>query len=485
MKKKLIIIIAIITASTMLYSFCGFYVSKADGTLKNKTSQIILVRDGDKSVITMYNDFKGDVKDFAMVVPVPVVLQKSDIKVTDNDIFQHLNDYSAPRLVEYFDENPCERRVLYDMVSSAPLSKAKEETRAGNNKSLGVTIEASYTVGEYDILILSAKESSGLQTWLTDNGYKIPKGAEEVLEPYIKSNLKFFVVKVNIKEKEKAGLENLRPIQIKFNSPKFMLPIRLGMANADGDQDMIIYAFTRQGRIETTNYRTVAVPTGKNIPLFVQKNFSDFYTNLFMHQWNKEDERIAFLEYAWDVSPSNYVKCDPCVSNPPDYNDLKTAGVWWLGNNDEDYINGNEPGGKVYFTRLHVRYNRSAFPQDLSFQVTPNTENFQARYIITHPATGTFNCAEGKKYLRDLKERRRKELNMLASLTGKDASDWDITLNDEENMKIPADVSYSSLSQLSAEELKKTGGTSTEKIILASAIVLVCISVVKFKAGKK
>ncbi len=295
---------------------------------KNKTSQVILVRDGNKSVITMYNDFKGDVEDFAMVVPVPAVLQKNDIKVVDNNIFQTLNDYSAPRLVEYFDENPCEPRVMEDKAfSMAPMSRSKkDEAELYKNKTLGVTVEASYTVGEYDILIFSAKESSGLKTWLTDNGYKIPKGAEEVLEPYIKSNLKFFVVKVNLKEKEKAGLENLRPIQIKFNSPKFMLPIRLGMANADGDQDMIVYAFTRQGRIETTNYRTVAVPTGKNIPLFVQNNFSDFYTNLFMHQWKREDERIAFLEYAWDVSPSNYVKCDPCVSNPPDYDDLKTEG---------------------------------------------------------------------------------------------------------------------------------------------------------------
>ena len=482
MKKKLLIISAIIAASPMLYSFCGFYVSKADGTIKNKTSQVILVRDGNKSVITMYNDFKGDVKDFAMVVPVPVVLQKSDIKVTDNGIFQRLNDYSAPRLVEYFDENPCELRVMDMAVSVPSMNKSmREESKLYKDKSLGVIVEASYTVGEYDILILSAKESSGLKTWLTDNGYKIPKGAEEVLEPYIKSNLKFFVVKVNVKEKEKTGLENLRPIQIKFNSPKFMLPIRLGMANADGDQDMIIYAFTRQGRIETTNYRTVALPTGKNIPLFVKKNFSDFYTNLFRYQWKKEDERIAFLEYAWDVSPSNYVKCDPCVSNPPDNNDLKIAGVWWLGNNDEDYINGRAPGGSVYFTRLHVRYNRSAFPQDLSFQVTPNTENFQARYIITHPATGSFNCEEGKKYLDNLKERRRKELNMLAALTGKDASDWNITLNDEENMNITADVSYSHLSQLSPDELTKPDSNSTEKIILASAVILGCISAVKYK----
>ena len=57
-------------------AFCGFYVSKADGTLKNKTSQVILVRDGNKTVITMYNDFQGNLKDFAMVVPVPVVLNK-------------------------------------------------------------------------------------------------------------------------------------------------------------------------------------------------------------------------------------------------------------------------------------------------------------------------------------------------------------------------------------------------------------------------
>ena len=483
--KKLMIITAIIAASPMLYSFCGFYVSKADGTLKNKTSQVILVRDGNKTVITMYNDFKGDVKDFAMVVPVPVVLQKSDIKVTDNAIFQRLNDYSAPRLVEYYDENPCEPRYMADMLMKAPsMNRALREERSFNkDKSLGVTVEASYTVGEYDILILSAKESSGLKTWLTDNGYKIPKGAEEVLEPYIKSNLKFFVVKVNLKEKEKAALENLRPIQIKFNSPKFMLPIRLGMANADGDQDMIIYGFTRHGRIETTNYRTVALPTGKNIPLFVKKNFSVFYTNLFKHQWDTENEQIAFLEYAWDVSPSNYVKCDPCVSTPPDYNDLKTAGVWWLGNNDEDYINGVEPAGKVYFTRLHVRYNRRAFPQDLSFQATPNTESFQVRYIVTHPATGKFNCEEGKKYLSELKERRKKELNSLASLTGKDASDWDITLNDEENMNISADVSYSNLSQLLKGEDNKRGSAPTE-IILASAVILGCISAVKFKGSK-
>src|SRR4051812_1418180 len=116
MKNKLIIIAAIVAASPMLYSFCGFYVSKADGTLKNKTSQIIMVRDDNRTVITMFNDFKGDVKDFAMVVPVPVVLQKNDIRVINSNIFERLNDYSKPRLVEYYDQNPCEMRMEEDKV---------------------------------------------------------------------------------------------------------------------------------------------------------------------------------------------------------------------------------------------------------------------------------------------------------------------------------------------------------------------------------
>src|SRR6186713_484756 len=188
-------------------AFCGFYVSKADGTLKNKTSQVILVRDGDRNVITMYNDFKGSFKDFAMVVPVPVVLQKKDIKVVDQAIFNTLNEYSKPRLVEYYDQNPCARYEYDKELKSQAPSVMSEVVVKGNSsmqkKELGVKVEAKYLVGEYDILILSAKESSGLKPWLEENDYKIPAGADEVLEPYIKSNLKFFVVRVNEEEKKK------------------------------------------------------------------------------------------------------------------------------------------------------------------------------------------------------------------------------------------------------------------------------------------
>jgi hypothetical protein len=479
MKKKLFIIGAFVAISPVLFSFCGFYVSKADGTLKNKTSQVILVRDGNKTVITMYNDFKGDTKDFAMVVPVPVVLRKDDIKVVDQSIFQRLNDYSAPRLVEYWDQNPCNNyEMMKDDMSMAPsanVSRALAGKVAGAEVS--VKVEAKYLIGEYDILILSAKESSGLKTWLTENGYKIPANAEEVLDPYIKSNLKFFVVKVNEKEKQKLNNNFLRPIQISFNSPKFMLPIRLGMANADGDQDLIVYAFTRRGRIESTNYRNVDIVSNKNIPLFVQKNFGAFYGNLFTNQWDKEDKSVAFLEYAWNVTPVNPMKCDPCVGNPPTEQDLVQSGVWWLGNKDwSDYsdVDNEEPdnGSKnVHFTRLHFRYNRKSFPQDLMFQVTPNTLNYQARYIITHPATGDFNCTAGKKYLQDLRQRRKKELQELTALTGTNINNWqdEATARNDEETNVSAQ--YATLLPQVKDEMENKENMPVGILLFGAAMV--------------
>jgi hypothetical protein len=285
------------------------------------------------------------------------------------------------------------------------------------------------------------------------------------------------VVKVNEKEKNKLNNNFLRPIQISFNSPKFMLPIRLGMANADGDQDLIVYAFTRKGRIESTNYRNVDIVSNRNIPLFVQKNFGAFYGNLFTNQWDKEDKSVAFLEYAWDVSPQNFYHCDPCIATAPSEQDLVQSGVWWLGSKDwSDYsdVDNDLPdnGSKnVHFTRLHFRYNRKSFAQDLMFQVTPNTETFQARYIITHPATGDFNCAAGKKYLQDLRQRRKKELQELTALTGTNINNWqdEATAKNDEETNVSAQ--YATLLPQVKEEMENKETMPVGILLFGAAMV--------------
>lgn len=427
--KKVILLVTALAITVNAFPFCGFYVAKADTKLFNKTSQVILVRNGERSTITMSSDFEGDVKDFAMVVPVPVVLEQKDIRVIDRMLFDKLDAYSSPRLVEYYDQDPCYRPHYYDYnnypaAARGAVAEEKEMSTDKTKDDYHVTIEAKYSVGEYDILILSAKESNGLERWLTDNGYKIPDGAKEVLDPYIASNMKFFVCKVNLDNYKAAGAVPLRPLQISFNSPKFMLPIRLGMANSEGDQDMILYAYSKTGRVETTNYRTVSVPTDVKVPLFVQSDFGPFYKDVYTKAWTREDKNVVFLEYAWEVSPMQNVFCDPCVGDPPMVQELKEAGVDWLESKGQDYhTGGNVYAGNVYFTRLHITYSRSTFPQDLMFQETPNKERFQARYILTHPASSDFDCDKGQAYLKDLSKRRWDEMYTYQWLTGRDIKD--------------------------------------------------------------
>ncbi|NJK30129.1 MAG: DUF2330 domain-containing protein [Acaryochloris sp. RU_4_1] len=393
-------------------AFCGFYVAKADTTLYNEASQVAIARDGNRTVLTMANDFKGDVKDFAMVVPVPVVLQKDQVHIGDPTILKRLDDFSAPRLVEYFDDNPCQtfRNGLESRDAAMPTAP---QASPRTEKSLGVTVEAEFSVGEYDIVILSAKESNGLQTWLNRNGYKIPRGARPLLQPYIRQNMKFFVAKVNLAEFAKSGFQMLRPLQMAFESPKFMLPIRLGMINAKAEQDLMVYLLSPKGQAELVNYRTANIPTDVEIPEFVKNEFGDFYTTLFETAHAQEGKRIAFREYAWDMA-----NCDPCSADPLTPEELRKAGVFWLTERPQgDFVMPPQSTG-VFITRLHVRYSRDTFPEDLIFQETSNRQLFQGRYVMRHPYTGEVDCPEGRRYQKSLSTRFEQEAQTLAKLTG-------------------------------------------------------------------
>src|SRR5438045_7762912 len=144
-----------------------------------------------------------------------------------------------------------------------------------------------------------------------------------------------------------------------------MLPIRLGMVTADGAQELFVFALTRRGRVEATNYRTVRLPTDMDLPLFVKAEFAPFYKAMFTEQAKREDMRTVFVEYAWDMN-----WCDPCAAEPLSHDELRKLGVFWV----EDGGSTSTPvpfprripippgpasaGGPldVFVTHLHVRY---------------------------------------------------------------------------------------------------------------------------------
>jgi len=324
----------------------------------------------------------------------------------------HIDAYTAPRLVEYYDQDPC---APTPQVAAAPMmmmrSGAARQRVKAEQVSHGVTVEASYDVAEYDVQILSATQSNGLGTWLTENGYRIPPGATDVLASYIKQNMHFFVAKVNLDRMQQIGRGYLRPLQVRYESAKFMLPLRLGTVNASGPQDLIIYALGRNGRVEATNYRTVKLPSAINVPLYVKEDFGKVYKAAFDRAVTDEDMRVVFTEYAWDMN-----WCDPCVGTPMAANELIELGARWVA--PDANPRGGFAGANVFVTRLHVRYDAAHFPEDLALTETHDRGNYQVRYVLNHPWQGYATCWRAWEYRKGLRARFEDEAKNLAALTG-------------------------------------------------------------------
>jgi len=385
-------------------AFCGFYVGGAGTELFNNATQVVLMRVGTRTVLSMQNNYQGPPKDFALVVPVPVVLQKENVKTLPKDVFAKVDAMGAPRLVEYWEQDPCQPEYPYDMVMGAAPPMAAEAA-PGSGTGYGVKIEAQFEVGEYQIVILSATESTGLDRWLKDQHYAIPAGAEPLLRPYVEAGSKFFVAKVDPKKvRFDKGMATLSPLRFHYDSDELSLPIRLGLANSSGTQDLIVNILAPE-RYQLANYKNVTIPTNLEVKDEVRTRFGAFYAALFDRTVEVNPGAVV-TEYAWDA-----MTCDPCPGPTLDGSDLATLGA--------DVVSPGQPDrfayGGMTLTRLHARYGKGDIKEDLVFAAakpiaggrehtvddkgklevgaTPaDINNFQGRYIIRHPWAGAIAC---------------------------------------------------------------------------------------------
>jgi hypothetical protein len=402
-------------------AFCGFYVSGADAKLYNNATMVVLMRDGARTVLSMQNNYQGPPQDFAMVVPVPVVLKKDEVKTLDRAVFDRVDALAAPRLVEYWEQDPCARdEMRYESAVPAPVMDVESVSERSSRRArdLGVTIEAKFSVGEFQIVILGAKDSSGLDTWLRETGYKIPAGAEPVLRPYVQAGMKFFVAKVDIEKVKFEGQQAmLSPLRFHYDSDTFSLPVRLGLINSAGKQDLIVHVLARQTRYEAANYPNVAIPTNLDVAEAARDAFGAFYAALFDRTLADVPGAVV-TEYAWSAG-----SCDPCPQEPLNLAELTTLGADVLPSTAAALRGGHAASELAYqvpaefvLTRLHARYGAESLGEDLVFRAAPpivggresygsdgkielgarpseyGGDNFQARYVIRHKWTGPVEC---------------------------------------------------------------------------------------------
>jgi len=389
------------------HAFCGFYVGGAGAKMFNNATEVVMMRHGTTTVLSMENNYQGPPEHFAMVVPVPVVIKKDQVQTLPRALFDKVDVLGAPRLVEYWEQDPCYQpppeREIEETAELDEDAPADAPSAGDDEQEYHVKIEAQFTVGEYDIVVLSATQSTGLDRWLHDNHYEIPPGAEPLLRPYVEAGTKFFVAKVDPKKVTfKDGMATLSPLRFYYDSPEFALPIRLGLANSSGTQDLIVNILAPNTRYEVANRPNVTIPTNLLVRDEVRTRFGEFYAALFDHVLAKVPGAVV-TEYAWDSG-----SCDPCPGPTLDQDDIATLGGDVIAKTYKD------TGYYGYtLTRLHARYGKEIH-DDLVFKaVAPivggrgipdaqghipegatadSSNNFQGRYVILHPWTGAVAC---------------------------------------------------------------------------------------------
>jgi hypothetical protein len=361
--------------SPSVQAFCGTYVGGAGSEFFNEYSQVAVVRNGTSTSLTVVNDVQGSFENFALVIPVPEVLLEDQVHVLEPEVFDRLDAYSQPRLVSY----ECEDfEPVPEMDFSAEAGGGMDDTGA----SPPVTVEAEYVVGEYQIVVLSSTESEALFGWLNDNGYQIPAQSQDLLQEYIDSGSYFLAAKVDASAGIQSG-DTLSPLQFRYESGAFQIPIRIGTLNSKTEQDLVVYAINpyEQGMAGISNFREMAVEDecmwdseGEEFGNFVADNFTEAYES--------EESAGWLLEYSWGGG-----NCDPCAGTPPDQTDLISLGL------DEESVHY----GQYYFSRLHMRYTPQQVEEEVMLYHTNLMEQSQIRYIqYKHELEDIFPvCGEG------------------------------------------------------------------------------------------
>ncbi len=384
-------------------AFCGFYVSGADASLTDDATLVVLMRDGERTVLSMQNTYAGPPQDFALVVPVPVVLHEANVKVLPPEVFKKVDQLTAPRLVEYWEQDPC-RSAGHVRHGAHVGGGSRGRARGGGpvgpaapREDRGALRRRRVRRGGPVGAGLDGPRRAGCTTITT----RSPTGAEPYLRPYVQMGMKFFVAKVNV---AKVKFERVGQRPRARRAVAAALPLRrrrLLPARAAGPHQLRRQAGPRRGRpgprgqrYEVANYDNVAIPTNLDVADAVRAAV-------------RRVLRLALRPRRGEAPARRRDRVlvgrrPAAIPAPPRRS--RTQELATLGRRRAARTMA-PGGGSFVITRLHARYAQGHLGDDLHFrpaaaivggregqgtqaQAEHSTNNFQARYVIRHKWSG-------------------------------------------------------------------------------------------------
>jgi hypothetical protein len=441
-----------VTFGPNAHALPGFFAGKDDAPRKSSTTQVVLMMNGQQTIVTVLPEFQGPAKPFALVLPVPADVQESDIKTLKRESVERLDELTAPRFHEFWEMDPCEQGEVQQLWERDMSAKSDTDflgmgdmflqgtTKAPKEMQVEVEPRFRDEGSEYQFSVVP----SNVEAWLTGKGYKIPAGIN--LSKY--SGMAWLVAETDPQKSEigKRGEALLSAIRFSTKQP-VKLAETLGLAQTD-THELLVYAIHPKDRFEVANYKNVFAPTNLEVDFKVKERIGEFYAGLHDAVLAKDPKSVV-TEYAWDSKECG----QPCVNAPVKLAELLTFGADILEREVPEELRNPKPPertdeekkaykalkkderkradelakevarrkglierqGNFALSRLHFRYNKASLTDDLEFKPAPPVtggidapkgpeatlplgtatgakSQFQTRYVSMHPNKVVVKC---------------------------------------------------------------------------------------------
>lgn len=217
-----------------------------DGEQPSVTSprqECLMATDGKTVRMVLRTHFETASDELAWVVPVPA--KPRDIQKAAPELFATLDHATAPTF--YTIESP---KGSFGCGCAAPgIHYASQAPPSAAN---AVTVHDQGTAGIYEFVVLSSTGGDELTTWLSENGYALPIGAERVLGRYVEKGWYWLAMRLR---KDLPDTQKLvpHPIAYTYDSETLTFPLVISQLSAGLENEILLYVLA-PSRYATANW---------------------------------------------------------------------------------------------------------------------------------------------------------------------------------------------------------------------------------------
>ena len=214
----------------------------------------VFFKDGIET-IALRPGFTGSVEDFGMLIPFP---SPPALRKIEDDTFAHIEAAIEPPKVRVRKRRPVTFRGKRSKSARAVPSSESSGLRIQKDEVRVLNQEA---VGMYQVAVLEAGSSKALARWMKENGYRYPKGMDDVTDEYVAQSWCFVAIKAAVgsadgiaPEPGKRSVNPTRPagstfnghvqgMAFRFHVDEPVVPMRLSVFNGV-DPRNVVYMLT-------------------------------------------------------------------------------------------------------------------------------------------------------------------------------------------------------------------------------------------------